>query len=164
MYVPLWCKSHFSFLEGASSPAELVETASTLGLPAIALTDRDGFYGVVEAHVAAKNCGIKLLIGSQITVDDGSAVTLLAQNKQGYANLCRLLTIGHRRAPKGESFIGWEDICRHAESVIALWGGDQSLLTMKTDPNTVFNDLHDAFEDRLYALAARHSRSAEVRE
>jgi len=164
VYVPLWCKSHFSFLEGASSPAELVETASTLGLPAIALTDRDGFYGVVEAHVAAKNCGIKLLIGSQITVDDGSAVTLLAQNKQGYANLCRLLTIGHRRAPKGESFIGWEDICRHAESVIALWGGDQSLLTMKTDPNTVFNDLHDAFEDRLYALAARHSRSAEVRE
>ncbi len=164
MYVPLWCKSHFSFLEGASSPAELVETASTLGLPAIAITDRDGFYGVVEAHVAAKNCGIKLIIGTQITVNDGSTITLLAQNKQGYTNLCRLLTTGHRRAPKGESFIGWDDICQHSENVMALWGGDQSLLTLKTGPKHVFDILYEAFGDRLYALVTRHNRSAEVRE
>ena len=164
MYVPLWCKSHFSFLEGASSPAELVETASELGLPAVAITDRDGFYGVVEAHVAARECGIKLIIGSQVTVDDGSVITLLAQNKQGYTNLCRLLTIGHRHAPKGESFIGWDDICEHSKSVIALWGGDRSLLAGKTESNSVISSVYDAFGERLYAFVARHRRSAEVRQ
>ncbi|MBN2554214.1 MAG: PHP domain-containing protein, partial [Spirochaetales bacterium] len=67
-YVPLWCKSHYSFLEGASSPEELVETAAALELPALALTDRDGLYGAVRAHLEAKKRDLKLIIGSQITV------------------------------------------------------------------------------------------------
>ena len=56
-YVPLFCKSSFSFLEGASQPEELIEAASGRGLTSIALTDRDGVYGIVEAHVAAKEAG-----------------------------------------------------------------------------------------------------------
>ncbi|HUC43097.1 MAG TPA: PHP domain-containing protein, partial [Candidatus Sulfotelmatobacter sp.] len=62
MYAPLFCKSSFSFLEGASQPEELVRAAHEFGLPAVALTDRDGVYGIVEAHVAAREAGIKLVI------------------------------------------------------------------------------------------------------
>ena len=65
-YVPLWCKSNFSFLEGASHPDELVDEAYRLGLPAIALTVRDGVYGVVRAHVKAREVGIKVMIGCDL--------------------------------------------------------------------------------------------------
>jgi error-prone DNA polymerase len=160
-YVPLWCKSNFSFLEGASHPEELVEEACRLGLPALALTDRDGVYGVVRAHVKAREAGVKLIIGSQVTVDDGSVIGLLAQDRGGYAQLCRLLTTGRLRSEKGESRVSWEDVCRHAAGVIALWGGDQSLIVSQTEPLEVLGDLHDAFGDRLYGLVTRHRREEE---
>jgi len=122
-YVPLWCKSNFSFLEGASHPDELVDEAYRLGLPAIALTDRDGVYGVVRAHVKAREVGIKLIIGSELTLSDGSTIVLLAQDRGGYANLCRLITKGRRRLEKGESAVGWDEVCAHAAGMMALWGG-----------------------------------------
>ena len=106
-YVPLWCKSNFSFLEGASHPEELVDEARRLGLPALALTDRDGVYGVVRAHVKARETGLKLLIGAQVSIDDGSVIVLLVHNRTGYANLCRLLTCGRLRSEKGESAVTW---------------------------------------------------------
>src|SRR3970040_1319184 len=99
-YVPLWCKSNFSFLEGASHPDELVEEAHRLGLPALALTDRDGVYGVWRAHGKAREVGLPLIVGSEVTVADGSTIVLLAQDRAGYANLCRLLTTGGRRSEK----------------------------------------------------------------
>ena len=68
MYAPLWCKSNFSFLEGASHPEELVEEAHRLGLRSIAITDRDGVYGMVRAHVKARELGVQLLCGAQVTV------------------------------------------------------------------------------------------------
>src|SRR4029453_16329886 len=126
LYVPLWCKSNFSFLEGASHPDELVEEAVRLGLTALALTDRDGVYGVVRAHVKAREVGLKLIIGSQITVDDGSAIVLLAQDRAGYANLCRLITKGRLRSEKGESAITWDEVCGHALGLIALWNGENT--------------------------------------
>ncbi len=67
-YAPLWCKSSFSFLEGASHPEELIEEAHRLGIRALALADRDGVYGMVRAHVKAKELGVHLLCGAQITV------------------------------------------------------------------------------------------------
>src|SRR5512139_800706 len=67
-YAPLWCKSNFSFLEGASHPEELVEEAHRLGMRSIAITDRDGVYGMVRAHVKAKELGIHLVCGAQLTV------------------------------------------------------------------------------------------------
>ena len=70
-YVPLWCKSNFSFLEGASHPDELVERAHALGLPALALTDRDGVHGVVRAHVKARELGVSLIVGAEVTVGGG---------------------------------------------------------------------------------------------
>src|SRR5947199_606831 len=161
-YVPLWCKSNFSFLEGASHPDELVEEANRLGLPVLALTDRDGVYGVVRAHVKAREAGLHLIIGSQVTVDDGSPIVLLAQDRSGYANLCRLLTAGRLRSEKGESVVTWDEVCRHATGLIALWGGDQSSVVREVAPDEIAGHLHDAFGDRLYGMIARHWREDEV--
>lgn len=161
-YVPLWCKSNFSFLEGASHAEELVEACVDLGIEALGLTDRDGVYGVVEAHLKARETGIRLIIGAEVTVDDGSTIVLLAMNRDGYRNLCALITRGRRRSPKGESSVGWKEVCAHADGQIALWGGDRSLLVGRAEPVFAAHDLKEAFGDRLYALAARHWRAAEV--
>ncbi len=118
MYVPLWCKSNFSFLEGASHPEELVEACAHIGIDSLALTDRDGVYGIVEAHVKARELGIKLIVGSEITLDDGSTLTLLATSRDGYTNLCRLITAGRLRCDKGESKARWD--ARSAEVVSAM--------------------------------------------
>lgn len=101
-YAPLFVRSNFSFLEGASHPEELVERAAELGLPALALTDRDGVYGMPRAHVKAREVGVELLPGATVTVEDGDSIVLLAGEQTGWANLCRLLTRGRLRCPKGE--------------------------------------------------------------
>ena len=67
-YIPLWLKTNFSFLEGASQPEELVDQAHALGLPALAITDRDGVYGIVRAHVRAQELGVRLLLGAELTL------------------------------------------------------------------------------------------------
>ncbi len=157
----LWCKSHFSFLEGASSPDELVERAVELGIPALALTDRDGVPGIPSAYVAAKDQPLKLITGSQVTVDDGTSIILLAATREGYANLCRLVTTGKRRAPKGEGSVAWTEVAHHAPGLIALWGGRESALAAEPDPRAATAILRDAFADRLYALVARHLDAAE---
>ena len=162
IYVPLWCKSNFSFLEGASHPDELVEEACRLGLPAIALTDRDGVYGVVRAHMKARELGVKIIIGSEVTLDDDSTIVLLAQDRAGYANLCRLLTKGRMRSEKGSSVVTWDELCRHAPGLIALWGGEKSLIVGEAAPDEIAGKLRDAFTDRLYGMVARHQREEEI--
>jgi error-prone DNA polymerase len=159
----LWCKSHFSFLEGASSPDELVERAAQLGLPALALTDRDGVPGIPSAWVAAKGAPLKLITGSQVSVDDGTSIVLLAQDRRGYANLCRLVTAGAMRAPKGQGVVRWDEVAAHAEGLLALWGGRESLLIADDEPQGTMTTLRDAFGDRLHALAARHLHAPEQR-
>jgi error-prone DNA polymerase len=166
-YVPLWVKSYHSFLEGASSPEELVGEAKRLGLSALALTDRDGVHGVVRAHIKAKEVKIHLIIGAQVTVNKigpmgpigpiaSSPILLLAMNRGGYANLCRLLTRGRLRSPKGESSVNWQEICEHAEGLIALWGSVQDLIEGDAGSEAVAKLLKEAFGDRLYALIDRH--------
>ncbi|MFQ5521131.1 MAG: PHP domain-containing protein, partial [Candidatus Methylomirabilia bacterium] len=163
-YVPLWCKSNFSFLEGASHPDELVEEAHRLGLKSLALADRDGVYGIVRAHVKAQELGLHLIVGSQVTLEDGSVLILLARDRGGYANLCRLITTGQLRSPKGKCAVKWGEVCERSDGLLALWGGDRSLLVGRSDPGEVAGKLRDAFGDRLYALVARHLRAEEVRE
>ena len=163
-YIPLWCKSNFSFLEGASHPEELVETCAQLGLAGMALTDCDGVYGLVEAHLKARELGVHLIIGAEVTIEDGSTLVLLAMNRQGYANLCRLLTIGRRRSEKGRSKVTWQEVCEHAEDMIALWGGERSLIAGGAEPFFVAHQLREAFGDRLYALLTRHCRAEEPRQ
>ncbi|HET6346235.1 MAG TPA: PHP domain-containing protein, partial [Myxococcota bacterium] len=121
MYVPLWVKSNYSFLEGASHPDELLEQAHSMGLPALAITDRDGVYGMVRAHVVARELGIKLLVGAQITVGEGgSTVVALAQTRQGYGNLCQLLSRGQMRCPKGVAYVTLHELCDIGEGVLLL--------------------------------------------
>ena len=162
-YVPLWCKSGYSFLEGASHPEELVEEAHRLGLRAVALTDRDGVYGMVRAHLKAQELGIQLLVGAEIHVDDGSPIVLLAEDRAGYANLGRLISRGRLRAPKGHSQVSWTEVAEHAPGLIALWGGAGSRLAEPAPPESIIAILREAFDDRLYALLARHQQAGDPR-
>src|SRR5919199_2240256 len=94
-YVELHCHSAYSFLDGASLPEELAVQALELGYGALALTDHDGVYGSLEFAHAAKALGLRAITGAEVTLTDGSHVTLLVETPEGYANLCRLLTAAH---------------------------------------------------------------------
>ena len=147
-YVPLWVKTNHSFLEGASFPEELVERAHTLGLPAIAITDRDGVYGLVRAHMRAKDLGIRIITGSQLTLDvDGSAhhVIALAKTRRGYADLCRALSFGHARCGKGEALVYPGDL-EDAEDLFFLCTTPGSLRALHENHHP----------SSLFALCARH--------
>lgn len=163
-YTPLWCKSNYSFLEGASHPEELVEHCARTGVSSLAITDRDGVYGIVRGHVQARKLGVHLIVGAQLTIEDDSTIVLLAMDRQGYANLCRLISDGRLRSPKGECSVQWREVCSHADGLIALWGGDQSLLVGEADPLFVARDLREAFGDCLYAMVTRHHRPQEVQQ
>jgi len=119
-YAELHARSNFSFLDGASHPEELVEQAAALGHAALALTDRDGLYGIVRANEAARKCGLKLIVGADITVEGGRLLTLLAQNREGYANLCRLISHARLSHPKGQAESHLDDIAAHAKGLIGL--------------------------------------------
>ncbi|MFB6264227.1 MAG: error-prone DNA polymerase, partial [Bradymonadaceae bacterium] len=162
MYAPLVCKSNFSFLEGASHPGELVETCAEHGIDSMALVDRDGVYGVVQAHRRAEELDVDLIVGSQVTVDDGTSIVLLAASREGYANLCRLLTTGQRRTEKGESAVTWEEVAGAAGGLVALWGGADSRLAADRDIDGVADMLKQAYGDRLYAAITRHRRPGDV--
>ena len=118
-YVELHCKTNFSFLEGASHPNELVAQAASLGYAGMAVTDRNSLAGAVRAHIAAKEVGLKLLIGAEITLIDAGPILLWAMNRDGYGRLCRLLTRGRRQAPKGECHLAFADVAEHASGLLA---------------------------------------------
>ncbi len=220
-YAPLWCKSTFSFLEGASHPEELVEEAHRFGISAIALADRDGVYGMVRAHMKARELGVKLLCGATLTVaargaklaaspvtvgidhthegrgpgwghdtDDlpsaipitgrrgrtkraqprqaalelaaptTSTIALYAIDRAGWASIVRLITAGRRRCDKGESLVGWDEVCAHATGVIAVW--HDALAGDLAPPPALLDELRAAFGDRLYAMVSRHRRADDV--
>ena len=94
-YVELHAHSAYSFLDGASQPEELAARAAELGYDALALTDHDGIYGSLEFAHAAKHLGVRPITGAEVTLADESHLTLLVENANGYANLCRLLTAAH---------------------------------------------------------------------
>ncbi len=119
MYAELHCKTNFSFLEGASHPEELVRRAAALGYAALAITDRNSLAGVVRAHTAAEDAGLKLLIGAEITPVDAPPAVLLATDRAAYGRLARLITRGRRNAPKGECHLTFDDIAADAEGLLA---------------------------------------------
>ncbi len=119
MYVELHCKTNFSFLEGASHADELVGRACELGYGALAVTDRNSLAGVVRAHVAAKDRSLKLIIGAEIHTTDAGAVVLWAPDRASYGRLSRLITVGRRRAAKGDCLLTWEDLAAHQEGLLA---------------------------------------------
>ena len=118
-YAELHCKTNFSFLEGASHPDELVARAAALGYQALAVTDRNTLAGVVRAHAAAKQYGLPLVIGAEITPDDAPPVVLWTTDRASYGRLSRLITLGRRRAAKGEFQVSLSDVAAHAEGLLA---------------------------------------------
>ncbi len=111
-YAELRCLSNFSFLRGASKPEELVARAKALGYAAIAVADECSMAGIVRAHVAAKDAGIKLLVGSQFEVraDTPFSFVVLATNRNGYGNLCQFITHLRRRSEKGTYQLDLDEI------------------------------------------------------
>ena len=109
-YAELHCLSNFSFLRGASHPEELVERAVKLGYAALAITDECSVSGVVRAHVAAREHSLPLIVGSEFRLEDGLRLVLLATSREGYGQLCRLITRARRAATKGSYRLTRDDL------------------------------------------------------
>ena len=120
MYVELQARSAFSFLNGACTPEQLVASCAQLDMPSMALVDRDGVYGSPRFHVAAKKAGIRAHIGSEVTCTNGVSYPLLAATREGYQNLCRLITRMKLRANKGEGAATPEEFAEFARGLICL--------------------------------------------
>ena len=116
-YAELHCASNFSFLQGASHAEELVTQAKHLGIAALAITDRNTLAGVVRAHAAAKDLELKMIIGARLDLDQASMLAY-PTNRAGYGRLCRLLSLGQRRAVKGKCILNLDDVYEHAEDII----------------------------------------------
>src|SRR3954447_12867065 len=126
-YVELHSHSAYSFLDGASLPVELAAVAVEQGYPAMALTDHDGLHGAMEFAQAAKPLGLRTITGAEVTLDDGSHLTLLCETSDGYRNLCRLITRAHegtrvRPAEPTPPIVSLEDVERYAEGLVCLSG------------------------------------------
>ncbi len=119
-YAELHCISNFTFLRGASHPEELVRRADGLGYAALALTDECSLAGVVRAHRAAKECGLKLIIGTELTLADGPRLVLLATDRASYGNLSNVITKARRRADKGAYRLTRADLASGSEGCLAL--------------------------------------------
>ena len=117
-HVELQATSNFSFLRGASHPEELVERAAALGWHALALTDRNTLAGVVRAHLAAKRAGLRFLPGARLDLLDAPSLLCLPTTRAAYGRLARLLTLGRRRAPKGQCRLERADLPSAAEGQI----------------------------------------------
>jgi error-prone DNA polymerase len=149
-YAELHCLSNFSFLRGASRAEELVARAHALGYAALAITDECSVAGVVRAHAALRELAgsgaaptLRLIVGSELRLVDGPRLVVLAANRRGYGQLCRLLTRGRRAAPKGEYRLGRADVAE------LLRPGDCLLLWLDADdhaaPGEVASWLHAHF-------------------
>ena len=128
MYIELHCHTHFSLLDGASAPEGLLERAAVLGMPALAVTDHDGLYGVVPFWRAARARGIHPVIGAEVTLAHGSHLTLLAETQAGYANLSRLISVGQLAGAKGQPRLTIEDVAGHAGGLLCLSGCRQGTI------------------------------------
>lgn len=134
-YAELHCHSNFSFLDGVSDPEELVEVATELGYKALALTDHNGFYGVVRFAAAASATGLPTVFGVELTIDGpesapggrfgddpGRHVVLLADGPAGYTSISRLISQGQMRGEKGAPHFTLDDLESVKRTAVALTG------------------------------------------
>jgi error-prone DNA polymerase len=148
VYAELHCLSNFSFLRGASHPAELVKTAAELGYAGLALTDECSVAGIVRAHVAARESAMKLIVGSEVTCVDGLKVVVLAESRRAYSVLCALISQARRAAAKGDYRIGREDLYRCLRSDgLLLWLPEAS---PEHERAAVGHWLKERFDDRAW--------------
>jgi error-prone DNA polymerase len=158
-YVELRCRSAFSFLEGASLPEDLIERAASLGCDALALADRGGVYGAPRFFQAAKRAGVRALVGAEVDVEHAGRLLLLVESRQGYRNLCRMLTTGAFGRPKGEGRVSWDLLEEHAGGLHALAGGAAGPCAV-TDGAAHLDRLMGIFGERLAMDVHRHDERA----
>ena len=158
-FAELVAMSNFSFLRGASHGEELVRQAKALGLSAIGIADRNTLAGAVRAHVAAKEAGMKLLIGARLIPQDGPELICYPTDRAAYGRLSKLLTLGKIRAPKGECHITLDDIIAHSEGQIFIL--ISPVFPSLTAENTL-KTLAEHWPNRLF-LAARYAYSGRNR-
>ncbi len=161
MYAELQAATAFSFLRGASTPEELVETAAAIGLAALGVADLNSVAGVVRAHAAARDAGLRLLVGARLAFGDGTPDLLCyPTDRAAWGRLCCLLTIGKLRAKKGECDLRRGDLATQAEG--------QVLIAVPPDaPGADFARslawLRELAGDRLYLAATRRHCADDAR-
>ena len=136
-YVELDVTSNFDFLRGASHPDELVYTAARLGYRAIGIADRNTLAGVVRAHVAAKQCGMKLVVGARLTFPDAPDLLVFCPDRGAYGRLCRLITIGKRRVEKGCFDLRFDEFLEHADGLLVVADVQPTVLASRESPETL---------------------------
>ncbi len=164
-YIELHANSAFSFLDGASLPEELIGACAGYGMPSMALLDRDGVYGGPRFHLAAAKAGIQAHIGAEVTSASGVRYALLAETREGYQNLCRLMTRMKLRAPKGKAAIVEDELAPYARGLICLTGGAAGPLTAairnQTGREALERLIHIFGRDNVYIELQRHFDRAE---
>ncbi|WMT92927.1 error-prone DNA polymerase [Pelagibacterium sp. H642] len=159
-YAELQVTTHFSFLRGASSAEELFATAALLGIETLGVVDRNSLSGIVRAYEAAKATGVRLVVGCRLDLVCGMSVLVYPTDRPAYSRLCRLLSLGKRRAGKGKCQLQWEDLADYGEGLIAILAPDLA------DEECGFRlrRLRDAFGDRAYlGLALRRRPNDQLR-
>jgi len=160
-YAELQVTSHFSFLRGASSCEELFATAAVMGIKALAITDRNSLAGIVPAHEAAKATGVRLVVGCRLDLNDGVSVLVYPTNRAAYSRLCRLLSLGKKRAGKAKCDLNWLDLVAYGEGLIAVFVPNIA----DEDCALQLRRLRDAFGDRAYlALSLRRRPNDQLRQ
>src|SRR5882724_9225022 len=130
MYTELHARSAFSFLKGSSMPEELIRVCAERGMPAMALLDRDGVYGAPQFHLAAKKLKppMRAHVGAEVTAEDGWRYPLIVETREGYQNLCRLITRMKMRAKKGEGHVLADEMKESCHGLGCLTGGTEGPL------------------------------------
>jgi error-prone DNA polymerase len=154
-YAELHALSAFSFRRSTALPAALVERAAALGYRALALTDECSMAGVVRAHEAARETGLHLIIGSEIRVEDGPRLVLLAPTQTAYTQICQLITRARRRAPKGGYRVLDTDLDADLDEVLVIWKPERPDDEAGIDENGRARALKRRFGDRLWLGATR---------
>src|SRR2546427_7831725 len=155
MFIELHTQSAFSFLEGAELPEAYAAAAARLEMPAVALCDRDGVYGVPRFTRAALDAGMKPIIGSEITLTDGSRLPLLVEDREGYRNLCHLITRMKLGAAKGSAAVTLDELAPYAAGLVCLTGGAYGPLALRLDAGHVAGAGRRRGRPHPDALAAR---------
>ncbi|MCZ8173163.1 MAG: PHP domain-containing protein, partial [Brevundimonas sp.] len=139
-FAELVAASNYSFLRGASHPGDMVHRAQALGLSGIGIADRNSVAGVVRAHMAWRELGglkgpLRLVVGARLVfADDTPDVVAYPATRRGWGRLTRLLTLGNRRAEKGDCLLHLADLLDHAEDLLLIaLGGDAALLRQLAD-------------------------------
>ncbi|MCK9514353.1 MAG: PHP domain-containing protein, partial [Pigmentiphaga sp.] len=159
-YAELQVTSHFSFLRGASSCEELFAQAATMGIEALGIVDRNSLAGIVRAHEAARTAGIRLVVGCRLDLADGMSILVYPTDRPAYARLCRLLSLGKKRAGKGKCQLEWPDIVAYGEGLLAILIPDRADETCALQ----LRRLRETFGDRAYmALTLRRRPNDQLR-